>query len=72
MERFRVEASGECTRCGRQTRGWIAFGDQDPENPEKGPSIIVDTGGFMVFASGIVCDPCLGVGGAPGEMPTPS
>jgi hypothetical protein len=60
-ERFRVEASGKCIRCNRQVSGWIAFGDQDPQKPDQGPSIIIDSGGFMAFASGLVCDPCLGV-----------
>jgi hypothetical protein len=49
-ESFRVEARGECTACGKQVDGWIAF-DQE--------SRIVDSGGFVVFAQGLTCDECL-------------
>ena len=59
-EIFRLEAAGICTKCGRRVEGWIAFGNVDPSRPESGPSVIVDSGGFMVFAEGIVCDACLG------------
>ena len=59
-EIFRVEATGTCTKCGERREGWIAFGNADADAPERGPSVIVDTGGFMVFAEGIVCDECLG------------
>lgn len=59
-ESFRLDASGTCTRCERRIAGWIAIGSGDLTNPTAGPSIIVDSGGFMVFAEGIVCDRCLG------------
>jgi hypothetical protein len=48
-------------RCERRVEGWIAFGAADPSRPSS--SIVVDSGGFMVFAEGIVCDECLGEDG---------
>jgi hypothetical protein len=59
-ESFRVEATAECTRCGQPAAGWIAFGSLDPNDAAAGPTVIVDSGGFMVFADGIVCDGCIG------------
>lgn len=59
---FRIEAAGRCMRCERRVEGWIAFGDADPSRQGLGASVIVDSGGFMVFAEGIVCDDCLGEG----------
>ena len=53
-EAFRVKTSGTCSKCGRETEGWIAFSDS---------SQVVDSGGFMVFADGLTCDECLGESG---------
>jgi hypothetical protein len=49
-------------RCERRVEGWVAFGEADPTGPGMGASVVVDSGGFMVFAEGIVCDDCLGEG----------
>jgi hypothetical protein len=62
-ETFRVEAAGVCTKCQRRTEGWIAFGNLQ----SAGPLTIVDTGNFMLFAEGLVCDRCLGEGPGPGQ-----
>lgn len=50
-ESFRVQAQGECTKCGVTVEGWIAFNQQ---------SHVIDSGGYMVFADGLTCDECLG------------
>src|SRR5919108_779364 len=57
-EAFRVEAAGRCVRCERRVEGWIGFGDADPSAQGAGTTAVVDSGGFMVFGDGLVCDEC--------------
>jgi hypothetical protein len=49
-EKFRVQASGPCSECGRSVEGWIAF-SRDQR--------VVGSEGFMVCAKGLMCDDCL-------------